>query len=657
MMKERESFQLFYEYPLPDPYSSGHATDFPTAEEGGYPGTLQRALVAATTRSSKSTFSLRDETNQQPHIPQSRSLSASLQDGAQTLCSKALMMQGSTFSVTLHVESSRLTTNAERSNSSSLEESPHRSRNSLQLNSPSPRAKESMADESPSTDRATNDSSLQHSTETRAHDLREDAQENILASKAEVPSSMLISDIHIDSLRPHQGSPPLINPRLRRDDRTRGVLPHISTTPPPGPWRHMPRHSPRVHHDHLHCHVRYESEGQRSPLSSRPGYLSYCGAITDHPLRVATRTSPSLSHSEFGSASSISSIPRSPGHEIQPIVDPGHILGVHRPLRTQRHAFYDVPLYGIENFEFSSSRYSMSTMSHSEGGHGGIGDVTGAGAGGSQLAGSTAATLSKHREHIWAIAHEEEYGPASSMDDGSSGQALHQGRYKRLQRWVPMQPPMTSNSVSVSGHWSKSGSGSDLRGPLVGHPPSPLSHEIGSVAGSPSENSHQRQPRPVSQGVYGPDSFMDSLENPKRTCPKVGGQRRCEVMVSKHRKNCLCFWLLVAVAAVVPLIVLHKKSSASSASAEASSVGSEVTLGGEGGGSSTKEIRGRTATTHKQGVAPGTVSKTETASTPPTRSATKSKTDSPAQPRQTTQVVTRLEAQAPRQTTTPPSGY
>ncbi|KAF9149463.1 hypothetical protein BG015_008738, partial [Linnemannia schmuckeri] len=55
----------------------------------------------------------------------------------------------------------------------------------------------------------------------------------------------------------------------------------------------------------------------------------------------------------------------SPGHEVHPPTEPGPVYGVNRPKFTHRYAMYDVPFYGIENVEISSSRYQLLSQTDS----------------------------------------------------------------------------------------------------------------------------------------------------------------------------------------------------------------------------------------------------------------------------------------------------
>ncbi|KAG0284222.1 hypothetical protein BGZ97_008260, partial [Linnemannia gamsii] len=118
---------------------------------------------------------------------------------------------------------------------------------------------------------------------------------------------------------------------------------------------------------------------------------------------------------------------RSPGHEIHPPTEPGPVYGVNRPRFTHKYALYDVPFYGIENVEISSSQYQLLNQSNpspqlEEAEDNAVQDRrrdsngTGVGTGGSSEAeygGKRGGPghLSDYREHIWSVAHEDEYGP------------------------------------------------------------------------------------------------------------------------------------------------------------------------------------------------------------------------------------------------------
>ncbi|KAF9178459.1 hypothetical protein BGZ51_007757 [Haplosporangium sp. Z 767] len=235
----------------------------------------------------------------------------------------------------------------------------------------------------------------------------------------------------------------------------------------------------------------------------------------------------------------------SPGHQPYPDVDPGHILGVRRPLHTQQHVLFDVPFYGIENVEISSDRYALMTRSYASHGHE------------AQLSNHDTAghlyndsvSLVNHREYIWSIAHEDEYGlPVNTEQEGVSGvssnngnSALVWGRYKRLHRCMPIRPTTNPNSVSGSQEGVTRG---------------------GPISDSSTDTTLSSRPEPrVSQGVYGPDSFMESLEASREPPVPLKGRRRWTALILRQQKNCLTVLFLMVITGVVVAVLLLKRSS------------------------------------------------------------------------------------------------
>ncbi|KAG0329869.1 hypothetical protein BGZ99_000098 [Dissophora globulifera] len=285
-------------------------------------------------------------------------------------------------------------------------------------------------------------------------------------------------------------------------------------------------------------------------------------------------------------------IPCSPGHQIQPPVEPGSFLGVRRPLLTQQYAVYDVPFYGIESGdndndnEGSSSRYDVAIVSHIPTDEERVEH-------GLEVTSEHVVSLSEHREHIWSIAHEHEYGAQthgiekdnSSSDSSISGggksneQDLNQGRHKRLRRWIPVQPRMVAYSGSGSGcgcsslyGGSGSRSGHCLRGQsscsstsgmcnrAVARATGVTGHTVDITIETAQNSRTQKQQKPASQGKYGPDSFLESLENSKRVnSPPPRGWSRYRVIVRKQWRNWWCLLVTVAVVVVVAVVILLKK--------------------------------------------------------------------------------------------------
>ncbi|KAG0368495.1 hypothetical protein BGZ54_001809 [Gamsiella multidivaricata] len=188
----------------------------------------------------------------------------------------------------------------------------------------------------------------------------------------------------------------------------------------------------------------------------------------------------------------------------------------------------------------------------------------GAGTGEHQALGSSADFLSRHREHIWAVAHEDEYGSGSSTGrDGCVDHDPSQGRYKRLQRWVAISPARAPNSTKGSSYDRVSIPGTSSRDPLVSidRAPSRTSGKTSDARANVRDDRLLRPQRLVSEGVYGPDSFTESLEHPKRIEALLKGRRRrFKAMVHKHWRNCLCVLLFLAVTIVVPVLLLSKKA-------------------------------------------------------------------------------------------------
>ncbi|KAF8942598.1 hypothetical protein BGZ47_006309 [Haplosporangium gracile] len=319
----------------------------------------------------------------------------------------------------------------------------------------------------------------------------------------------------------------------------------------------------------------------------------------------------------------------SPGHEIHPPTEPGSVYGVNRPKFTHRYAMYDVPFYGIENVEISSSRYQLLSQSdatkvleegdsalqvagaihederRNEGGagvgSGGDGGAMGEGKGGGS------GFLSDHREHIWSIAHEHEYGPETGAGSVEGNRMLRE-RLKRVQMIHPIV-----RSVPVIGSTSGSGSGSaetqqrkgyrggetDLRIDVDHGSQVKLSQMTTSSSAlrsidTTNSNSAQlipinrhgqvprqpQKPRPVSEGVYGPDTFQESLDTLKNV-PERPRSWRAKLMaiIRQHWKTWVCVGSMF-MAGIVLLLTLNKKKGGGSGSKEVASAG-QVSDGGD----------------------------------------------------------------------------
>ncbi|KAG0371714.1 hypothetical protein BGX24_001294 [Mortierella sp. AD032] len=316
----------------------------------------------------------------------------------------------------------------------------------------------------------------------------------------------------------------------------------------------------------------------------------------------------------------------SPGHQIHPATEPGPLCGVRRPKFTHLHALYDVPFYGIENIEISSSQCELLTRSNSTKELEVLSDpsqaaiVNRSGGNGAADESRRASILSKHREHIWTIAHEEEYGSAETTGaaEGDEENEQLQGRFKRTQRMLPIVqlPPMAragftygsgsgSVDLQMQGARGKNGPETTSRGRVRRATDMRIEVDQGSQfemtnmetvsslatlsTNTTSNNSNgvllltidrsrhghghghgyghrrssrpPRPPRPVSQGIYSPDSFQESLNNLKEGPERPTGPiQKSLVVARRHWKTWLCVGMLLAVAIVFPLM-LKKGSS------------------------------------------------------------------------------------------------
>lgn len=326
----------------------------------------------------------------------------------------------------------------------------------------------------------------------------------------------------------------------------------------------------------------------------------------------------------------------SPGHEIHPPTEPGPLYGVNRPKFTHQYAMYDVPFYGIENVEISSCRYKLLTQPDSTKRLGEADErrnSSGAGVGGSgggrevenrsEVRGP--GPLSDHREHIWSIAHEHEYGPETGAGAVEENMMLRE-RLKRAQVMLPIVRPVPPAVGSTSGSGSRSGSGeAQLRqgyrggGRGVGAKDMRIDVEHGSqvefsqmtVSSSTSRRTNTinsisvqlipinrhghghgqgqvprrpRRPRPMSEGVYGPDTFQESLEVLKYVPERPRGWKAKTMVVTRqHWKTWLCLGTIFLAAIVLPLVFIKKKDGGSGSEDMASVGQGGEELGSEGG--------------------------------------------------------------------------
>ncbi|KAK3843454.1 MAG: hypothetical protein J3R72DRAFT_420363 [Linnemannia gamsii] len=365
-------------------------------------------------------------------------------------------------------------------------------------------------------------------------------------------------------------------------------------------------------------------------LSPRTPVLPF-GAAIEANRRGAQDCQQQGFKSEEGGSESSARLSRqlpvpSPGHQIHPATEPGPLCGVRRPKFTHLHALYDVPFYGIENIEISSSQCELLTQSNSTKELEVLSDLSQAtrvsrsGGNGAGDESRRASLLSKHREHIWSIAHEEEYGSAETTGaaKGDEENEQLQGRFKRTQRMLPIVqlPPMVgagstygsgSGSVDLQrqGARGKNGPETTSRGRgrratdttevdqgsqfemtnmktvsslatlstnttsnnsngvlLLTTDRSRHGHGHGHGYGHRRSSRPPRPPRPVSQGIYGPDSFQESLDNLKEGPERPTGPiQKSLVVTRRHWKTWLCVGMLLAVAIVFPLMLKKKGSS------------------------------------------------------------------------------------------------
>jgi len=229
-----------------------------------------------------------------------------------------------------------------------------------------------------------------------------------------------------------------------------------------------------------------------------------------------------------------------------------------RPHRSRQLVAYDAPFYGFENGDISLSHYSRLNKVSLTLGHESIelDDL-------SSLAQS-------HREHIWSVAHEGEYG--IGLVGERDEERFRQARHKRVRRWVPPAPyEVTSYTASCSGHSHGYRSGD---------------HESTDPTGisSSSAGTHQKPfkapPRPrviqavppqprVSDAVFGPNSYDEAVANgTDQKRPPLTNWQKTKRIVRQQWKNWLCVALLLSLAITVPVVLKKSHSQVSLSSVE-----------------------------------------------------------------------------------------
>ncbi|KAF9302156.1 hypothetical protein BGZ74_005726 [Mortierella antarctica] len=246
---------------------------------------------------------------------------------------------------------------------------------------------------------------------------------------------------------------------------------------------------------------------------------------------------------------------------------------------TPTYTTHDTPFYRIENVDISSARYSelrsrqgpndLVERQLSEGGK----HDQNLNLKGKEKVPSSHDELRDHREHIWAIAHEHEYGPAGSGGGGANGappSALEQGRYKRFSRLVPITDDSNHPvPLSIMGR-------SDVQTLAAGvgrqqeeeeHPPR---DDPGAYIPIPPENGPDTadvdrvQPppptgplthpalAPISQGIYGPTRSPSLSRVRRQQEQEYANEDRHQACLAKWKK-----WLFVLMALlVVPVVVV-----------------------------------------------------------------------------------------------------
>ncbi|KAF9376514.1 hypothetical protein CPC16_000154 [Podila verticillata] len=246
---------------------------------------------------------------------------------------------------------------------------------------------------------------------------------------------------------------------------------------------------------------------------------------------------------------------------------------------TPAYAISDTPFYGIENVEISSARYQELRARRNDDGDSAE-RLSNEGENSQNLGGkgkdlSDHDKLRKHREHIWAIAHEHEYGlVVNNSEANGAPSAFEQGRYKRFSRLVPIptdssSPPTPLSSKSrfnpkaqatVLGPQEEEDPSLDVDGCVC--TPIPPEDQIciveNTIESPPPNHTPALAPAPTlpaSQGNYGPDSFAESLQG-----STVGQSQQEQERTKYRRRACLTKWkewlFVVMALAIVVVIVM-----------------------------------------------------------------------------------------------------
>ncbi|KAF9333432.1 hypothetical protein BG006_003639 [Podila minutissima] len=247
---------------------------------------------------------------------------------------------------------------------------------------------------------------------------------------------------------------------------------------------------------------------------------------------------------------------------------------------TPTYTIHDTPFYGIENVDISSARYSelrsrqgpndlVERHLSESGKHDQNLNLKG-----KEKVPFSHDELRDHREHIWAIAHEHEYGAAGSGGGGTNGApiVLEQGRYKRFSRLVPTTDDSNHPiPLSIMRH-SDVQTQAAAMGQQQEEEEHPTRNNRGAYIPIPPENEPDTavdrvqpppptvpltQPAlaPISQGIYGPDSFAESLQG------STVGQSQQEQEHANEDRRLACLakwkkWLFVLMALLVVLVVV-----------------------------------------------------------------------------------------------------
>ncbi|KAG0008562.1 hypothetical protein BGZ81_004001, partial [Podila clonocystis] len=241
---------------------------------------------------------------------------------------------------------------------------------------------------------------------------------------------------------------------------------------------------------------------------------------------------------------------------------------------TPIYATHGTPFYGIENVDISSARYRelhswpdpndlAERLSSESDNHGQDLNLNGRE--------KDSCSHKELRDH--AIANEYEYGPADFGGEGANGapSAFKQGRYKRFSRLVPSHDdsdhPIPLSIMAESGVQTRAvgvGQQEQEEEQLPCDDPGayiPILHEneLGTAEDrvqSPPPTMPHISPTlaPVSQGIYGPDSFAESLQG-----STVGQSHQEQERVKEDRRAYLAKWkkwLFLLMALLVVLVVV-----------------------------------------------------------------------------------------------------